>query len=260
MYGYDPIKLGNYVINYVVKKVNGIEYRRYYRFRGGKWYGGIATGDCVGCNLRCRFCWAWNKGSYQLTTGKFYSPYDVYNQLIKIAYNRKYRYVRLSGAEPTLSKKHLIQVLEQFESSKLYFILETNGILLGYDKDYAYEIASFKRVIIRISIKGTTPEEFHKLTGAIPNAFNYQIKAFENLIDAGLIPGDQVYPAIMLSFSSEENVKKLLKQLSEIDVRLVQNIDPEYVILYPHVIKLMKKFNLKPKEAFTPNNLPNFMI
>jgi uncharacterized Fe-S cluster-containing radical SAM superfamily protein len=23
---------------------------------GGRWYGGIATADCVGCNLRCVFC------------------------------------------------------------------------------------------------------------------------------------------------------------------------------------------------------------
>ena len=46
---YDPITLAERVRKVVVKK----EKRKYYRlYRGGKWYGGIATADCVGCNLR----------------------------------------------------------------------------------------------------------------------------------------------------------------------------------------------------------------
>jgi uncharacterized Fe-S cluster-containing radical SAM superfamily protein len=51
--GYDPLKLGEAVQAHVVRE----DERKYYRFRGGKWYGGIATADCVGCNLRCVFCW-----------------------------------------------------------------------------------------------------------------------------------------------------------------------------------------------------------
>ncbi len=262
MIGYDPIELGNHVLRYVSRVEGGVEYRRYYRFRGGKWYGGIATADCVGCNLRCRFCWSWNKGSHVLSTGSLYSPEEVAARLVEIARSRGYKYVRLSGAEPTLTQRHLIQVLEHLRSigKGLKFILETNGILLGHNRDYAFQIASFKNIIVRVSLKGTNPEEFHRLTGARPDAFELQIRALENLVEAGLKPGEQVYPAIMLSFSTEDNVKALLRRLSEIHPQLAREVDPEFVILYPHVIQLLKKFGLRPIIAYTPDNIPKFMI
>ncbi|RLG64522.1 molybdenum cofactor biosynthesis protein MoaA, partial [archaeon] len=51
---YDPfVKLKR--IQRIVCK--GIK-RKYYRFRSGKWYGGIATADCCGCILKCIFCWS----------------------------------------------------------------------------------------------------------------------------------------------------------------------------------------------------------
>jgi len=34
--------------------------RKYYRFRPAPFYGGIGTADCVGCCLKCLFCWSWH--------------------------------------------------------------------------------------------------------------------------------------------------------------------------------------------------------
>ncbi|RLF22604.1 MAG: molybdenum cofactor biosynthesis protein MoaA, partial [Thermoprotei archaeon] len=52
---FDALKLSEAIEKIVVR---GVE-RKYYRLvRGGRWYGGIATADCCGCNLRCVFCWS----------------------------------------------------------------------------------------------------------------------------------------------------------------------------------------------------------
>ena len=50
---YDPVARHKVIENKVVKG----ELRKYYRFRTDRWYGGIATADCVGCGLICKFCW-----------------------------------------------------------------------------------------------------------------------------------------------------------------------------------------------------------
>ncbi|MEM2448941.1 MAG: radical SAM protein [Candidatus Bathyarchaeia archaeon] len=258
---YDPLKLTDKVRGVVTRiGLNSVEERRYYRFRGGRWYGGIATGDVVGCNLRCGFCWSWREASHRMVEGSFYKPEEVFRRLVSIADARGYRAVRLSGGEPTISRGHILRLLELFEGTNYTFILETNGILIGADKTYAEELAEYKNLSVRVSIKGTNEEEFHMLTLAEPSFFQYQLKALRNLIDVGLEPGRRVYPAVMLSFSSAENYESLKTLLAEIHPQLPKEIDEEYVILYPHVIKILEVRGLKPKIAYKPEGIPAFMI
>jgi len=54
--GYDPIVRASRVSELVCRSEGGVESRLYYRFRADRWYGGIATGDVIGCNLSCVFC------------------------------------------------------------------------------------------------------------------------------------------------------------------------------------------------------------
>lgn len=258
---YDPFKLTDKVREFVTRiGLNGVEERRYYRFRGGRWYGGIATGDVVGCNLRCGFCWSWREASHRMVEGSFYKPEEVFRKLTSIADARGYKAVRLSGGEPTISRRHILKLLDLFENTNYTFILETNGILIGADKTYAEELAKYKNLTVRVSIKGTTEEEFHMLTLADPVFFQYQLKALKNLLDAGLEPGKRIYPAVMLSFSSNENYEKLKKRLAEIHPILPREIDEEYVILYPHVVKLLESRRLKPKIAYKPEGIPASMV
>ena len=238
----------------------GVEERRYYRFRGGRWYGGIATGDVVGCNLRCGFCWSWRAASHVMAKGAFYRPDEAFRKLVSIAERRGYRLVRLSGGEPTLSRRHLLDLLSLFDRTRYWFVLETNGILIGADKSYAEELAKHPRLVVRVSLKGTNEREFHELTLAKPKFFNYQLKALENLVEAGLEPGERVYAAVMLSFSDERSYGALRERLAEIDPALAEEIDEEYVILYPHVVELMARRKLKPRVAYRPDGVPEFMI
>ncbi len=259
MAGLDPFKLTEFIRENVTRIREGVEELRYYRFRGGKWYGGIATGDVVGCNLRCKFCWSW-RYSYYTNKGFFCKPLDVFSRLTSIAERRGYRYVRLSGGEPTIARKHLLSLLKLFDETRYIFILETNGLLIGYDESYAREIANYHNVVVRVSFKGTTPEEFEFLTGADQRFYEYQFRALENLLEAGMEPGREFYAAAMLSFSPDENVKAFLKKLTSIHPVLAEDLDVEYVILYPHVISLLRKNKLRPRIAYRPDGVPDFMI
>jgi uncharacterized Fe-S cluster-containing radical SAM superfamily protein len=255
---YDPIGITKLVKYRVTKRINDTEYRKYFRFRGGRWYGGIATADVIGCNLQCKFCWAWYfKNRYDI--GDFYSPYKAFLRLREIARGKGYKYLRLSGGEPTISKDHIVELIKLVEDAGFTFILETNGILIGYNSSFAKELARFSNLIVRVSFKGTSEDEFVKLTGAKGEGFELQFKAVENLLDAGFKAGKDLIVASMISFSSEDNIKTFLKRLASIDIDLL-NIDWEVVFLYPHVKKLLDAYNLKPLRAIEPNRIPDRMV
>lgn len=249
---YDPVEITEAVKRAVCRGIH----RRYYRFRGGRWYGGIATADCVGCNLRCVFCW----GSYARDkpgrVGHFYSPKDVFKRLTRIAERRGYRYLRVSGNEPTLCREHLLALLDLVDHTSYTFILETNGLLIGYDRSYARDLAKYSNLHVRVSIKGATPAEFSKLTGAKPEAFELQLKALENLLDYGV----PAHPAVMMSFSTPESIKKLEDRLAEIDAKLLDELEEEYVFLYPHVIEQLKRAGIKPRIAYRPDSIPDELV
>ncbi|MEM0006408.1 MAG: radical SAM protein [Ignisphaera sp.] len=259
MEGFSPIELTEIVRRWVARTISDVEERRCYRFRGGRWYGGIATGDVVGCNLRCKFCWSW-RFSHSMDRGEFYAPRQVFEKLVDIASSKGYKYLRLSGGEPTISWSHLMEVLKLVEETKYIFILETNGILIGYSNRYAKDLAKFSNIVVRVSFKGASAEEFHMLTGAEPQFYELQFKALENLMENGMKPGEDFYPAIMLSFTTDENYRLFKKRLSSIHPVLVESIDEEYVILYPHVVEILNRYRLKPKVVFKPNSIPEFMI
>ena len=252
----DPQRLLHLVEKYAVKEEGGVVYRRYRRFRADRWYGGIATADVVGCNLRCGMCWAWRTTSYALTTGNWLAPHEVAEKLGDIAKRRGFRQVRISGGEPLIAPRHLLQVIDYL--AKYTFIVETNGLLI--DRALARQLAARPHAVVRVSIKGATVEEFVKITMSPPQYFYKQLEALRLLIEAGMEPCRDVYPAAMLGFSTEETAKNLEKALGEIDPRLAECIDVEYVILYPHVVKLMSMRGLKPTKAVTPSGVPTFMV
>ena len=213
--------------------------RKYYRFRPARFYGGIATADCVGCCLKCVFCWSWNVTTRPEQYGQFYTPGDVAERLIGIAKKKKINQLRISGNEPTICKEHLINVLKLIPEDHL-FILETNGILIGSDPDYAKQLAAFHNLYVRVSLKGTCEEEFSMLTGAVPEGFKLQLRALEHLSNHGV----NVQPACMVSFSPPENVAALKKRLRAIDPAF-EDLEIEELILYPAVLERLKKRDIR---------------
>jgi len=236
---YDPLVLAEETEKVVVKG----KLRKYYRkARREKWYGGIASAYCCGCNLRCVFCWSGFPRDNPDKIGKFYSPEQVYSQLREVAIKSGYNQLRVTGNEPTIGKDHLFGILELVERSDFIFILETNGILIGYDRHYAEQLSDFSNLHVRVSLKATGPEEFSRLTGAKPKAFNLQLEALKNLLDAEV----SFNPALMMSFSSPKGVKQLKNKLQTIGEGLVEHLEEEYVILYPPVIERLEKAGIEP--------------
>lgn len=212
--------------------------RKYYRFRAARFYGGIATADCVGCNLRCIFCWSWPNIVKPKAAGFFCSPEEVANRLIKIARKKGFYQIRISGNEPTIGRDHLLKVIALIPG-EMRFILETNGILIGFDKTFAEDLARFENLYVRVSLKGTNEEEFSLLTGAEPGGFELQIKALQHLDDAGI----QAHPAVMTGFSSIDNVNALRKRLGRINPGFA-HIEVEDLMFYGNVEERLRRAGL----------------
>ena len=248
----DPLRLATETERVVVD--GGL--KRYYRTaRPGRWYGGIATADCCGCCLRCVFCWS-GAPRDDPAIGKFYSPEQIFEKLVGCAKRFGYSQLRVSGNEPTLGKRHLLRLLELTDRTRYRFILESNGILIGHEPNYARELSKFERLHVRISLKGTNRAEFERLTGVTPEAFDLQLKALENLLDAGV----SCHPAVMLSFSPKENLEALVYRLREIDSRLAEEVEEEHVFLYPLVVKRLKAAGIEPRVAYAPDKIPRRLI
>jgi len=171
--------------------------------------------------------------------GKFYSSGEVASRLEEIAKKFGFKQARITGNEPTISREHLISVLEKIPST-LTFILETNGILLGNDESYVKELERFSNLYVRVSLKGCDEEEFSRLTGAKPEAYELQLKALEYCV-AHEIP---CHPAVLIEFSKKEKISSLKKRLGKIDESLPRKIEFETLILYPHVAKRLEKLKI----------------
>lgn len=243
---FDPIKLASLTKTVIAEGMK----RRYYRFRPPRFYGGIATADCLGCILRCVFCWSWKRLAHPGKHGSLYSPEEVADRLMSIAKRKNFTQVRISGSEPTIAGEHLLEVLHRVHRDYL-FILETNGILIGYEEWYAKELSRFPHLHVRVSLKGTTEEEFSRLTDAHALGFQLQLKALENLSKEGV----SCNPSVMISFSLPENVENLRKQLASFQKDFF-HFEEEELILYPSVEERLKRANIEYRRAHYPDAIP----
>jgi len=214
--------------------------RKYTAFYATGVYGGIATGYGVGCCLRCVFCWVGPSRDFPEQYGEFYSPEEAYRRIVDVARKRGVHKARISGCEPTLCKDHLIGLLEHIEDDpwvKL-FILETNGILFGLDKNYVRLIFDrFDKVYVRVSLKAGTPEAFEKKTGARRENFELPFQAIRNIIEVVGIEsiGKRWHVAAMSldpRIIKPDERASLLRKLINIDPMIVLLLEEEVVDPY----------------------------
>ena len=248
---FDPIARAREIGKVVAKDSR----RKYYRIsRPGRWYGGIASADCCGCNLMCVFCWSDKPRDHPEKCGVFYEPEEVAESIMRCAHDHHYGQVRISGNEPTIAKEHLLDVISLVTSTGLHFILETNGTLLN--ADFVARLAAFQNLHVRVSLKGTDPGEFSMLAGAIPETFDM---IMENL--RSLITHEVAFNlAVMLSFSPDKQVASLKERLAKISPVILQNFEEEYVFLYPHVMSRLKNAGIEPLIAYTPGGVPKRLV
>jgi uncharacterized Fe-S cluster-containing radical SAM superfamily protein len=253
---FDPLELAKETERIVTREgPEGLE-RKYTDFYAVPVYGGIATAYAAGCCLRCVYCWSnWSR-DFPQRFGEFHSPKEVAQRLFKaaedgIVYSDHWRKImprvnklRLSGCEPTLGKDHLLSVLQHVERSKYaLFILETNGILFGADKNYVKRVAVFaSKLYVRVSFKAATPRGFTQRTGSIGEYFELPFTALRNLLKEGIharaaaMTGSGVMP--------KEERKLLIKKLSEIDPCYERGeLEEETVDPYDTTIRRLRAFS-----------------
>jgi len=244
---YDPVMKAQETATVVCRG----EARKYHRFRAARFYGGIATADCIGCCLGCAFCWAWRQVAQPQAYGRFYEPAEVAERLVAIARKKRFTQVRVSGNEPTIGRAHLLRVIAAIPHD-LTFILETNGILIGHDPGFAADLAAFPNLYVRVSLKGTNEQEFSRLTGAVPEGFGLQLAALAHLWRARVT----VRAAVMVSFSPEENVCALRHRLAEIAPTFADELEIEELVLYAGIAERLRDAGLTYRTAYTPRQIP----
>lgn len=177
---FDPLKLGSETEKIVCRD----DSRKYTGFYCTGVYGGISTGYLVGCLLRCVFCWVdWSR-DFPEDLGEFFSAEQVFEKLVQNAKKRKVSKLRISGGEPTLGKRHLLSLLDLVSETEFLFILETNGIILGQDRDFVEHLRKYKNIHVRVSLKAGTPEGFQARTGAKGEYYGLPYRAIASLREA----------------------------------------------------------------------------
>ncbi|HID93473.1 MAG TPA: radical SAM protein [bacterium (Candidatus Stahlbacteria)] len=179
---FDPLELAAKTKSIVCKG----DARKYTHFYCTGVYGGISTGYTVGCLLRCIFCWVDLSREFPESKGELFTPEEVFNKLINNAKRARVSKLRISGGEPTLGEEHLLRLLDLVDTTNYLFILETNGILFGANKDYVEALKNYKRVHVRISLKAGTPEGFEERTGAKGKFYELPFQGIKNLIESGI--------------------------------------------------------------------------
>ncbi len=228
--GYDPLELSEATERIVCRDGT----RKYYRFRYTAFYGGSATADVVGCNLRCAYCWSWKYVVDPVSHGKFYTPSEVASILNHLV--RKHGGIaRMTGGEPTLCFDHLLEVMRNVEGE---FVLETNGILL--DRERVEVLSEFDNVFVRVSLKGVDRESFERVTGADGRYFDRQIRALELLAKFGI----PARPAILFNIFPKEKLVSLQERLLRISPRYV--LELETFVDYGGALKRLRERGMTP--------------
>ncbi len=213
-------------------------------------YGGIATAYAVGCPLRCIFCWVDDSREYPEHRGRFYTPHELVAALEQAALVKGIRKARISGAEPTLCKTHLLQVLPLIDASSAFdtFILETNGIVFGADPDYVHQVSQFEKPYIRVSLKAGTPEGFQQRTGAIGDSYRLPYLAIRSLLKAGA----RFHVAAMTDsrLMPPEERAQLVRLLAELSPRLVAELEEEVCDPYRATRRRLAAAGIDVKQFF----------
>jgi uncharacterized Fe-S cluster-containing radical SAM superfamily protein len=255
---YDPLALARQTEKIITKAGSSGPLKKYVNFYSAPVYGGISTGYAVGCCLRCIYCWTnWSR-DFPENYGKFYSPEEVAENLIKEAKkgiksrgwerykNLKIDKLRISRCEPTLGKVHLLKVLKYLSDYNYPFYLETNGILFGNDFNYVERLAKYSDFIyVRVSFKAATPEGFTERTGAKGEFFELPFKALKNLLEVGIYAKAAAMTDSKIMGEIERNI--LIERLNKIDpkARYDRTLEEELIGPYETTRRRLKAFSDK---------------
>jgi uncharacterized Fe-S cluster-containing radical SAM superfamily protein len=237
--GYNPLTLAAATEQVVVDGAR----RKYVQLgRPLRFYGGTTSATEVGCNLRCKFCFSDKPVWKPKQTGRFYTAQQVFDGLAASARKHGHTIISASASEGTIGREHLIELLDLVERSEFIYVLETNGMILGNDAEYVQALSKYTRLHVRVSIKGDSPEQYHELTGALPESYELPYHALGHLIAAKV----SCNACLMASFSDETGIRRVQKKLLDIHPGILKSLEIEQITMFPKVAQRLADKGLKP--------------
>ena len=109
----------------------------------------------------------------------------------------------------------------------------------------AKALSRYKRVHVRVSIKGSSEQEFHRLTGAGTEFYELAYQAMEHLIAAGV----SCNACLMASFSDVAGIKAVKQRLSDIAPGILNSLEIERINQFPKVRKRLSQYGLKANQG-----------
>lgn len=244
---FDPLERAAWMESQIMR---GSE-RKYYRFRyQAKWWA-PSVADSSGCCIQCAYCW--NASRNRELPGEYRSPEYVAARLKAMSREHKGSdrafYMRTGGCEPILgeaSLEHFVKILELCDCDR--FLLETNGIMLGYHPEFFELLEPFKKQLwVRVCAKADNPKTFQLITCAKSEYFDRPFKAIHEAGDRGFL--------CSLAYMPEYTDMAKLRQISKWE----GDYDFEHLTLYPGVAARLRergcleiKKNRSPQPVFHP--------
>jgi pyruvate-formate lyase-activating enzyme len=152
----------------------------------------VGCGNCkelvlryCNCQLKCVYCFAI---SYAWQSNWINERVKTIKQAFSL---KNFDWIRISGGEPLLNKKHTRELIETFllldrsVDEPLRVIIQTNGFALS-KKEIQTELKRILsienlQILIELSLKGTNSREFSLLTQRKGDLYSRQIKGYEFL-------------------------------------------------------------------------------
>lgn len=115
-----------------------------------------------GCSLKCKYCQ--NRDTWDISDGEYHSLEDILNKILRY---KNYITpagggVTVSGGEPLLQAKFLIELFKKLKENNIHTCIDTSGMV--YLSDDIKEVLSLTDLVL-LDIKHIDPEKCKELVG-----------------------------------------------------------------------------------------------
>lgn len=189
------------------------------------------------CNFRCKHCYIKKESLHDSATIPIEAWKETLNKLSKIGLLS----VSVTGGEP-LTYSGLVDVLDYANALGLKIQLLTNGLLI--DEAFARRIASYRNVIVQVSLDGSSSASSEKQRG-YDGAFDRTVRNIELLTSLGI----EVIVAMVLNRENVQDIYdgSMVSLCSSLGVHVL-GVTPT-VICVSNAAENSEMF-LSPKEAY----------
>lgn len=163
-----------------------------------------------GCNLKCLYCQ--NADTITFNNGKEITLTEI----VRRAKNMKTYFkdtggVTVSGGEPCLQSKELIELFKMLKKEDIHTNVDTNATV---KTKYSKELISKHADLVMFDVKHTNPEKFTELTNV--SGLNTAIEMI-NLRNEAKKPFWLRYVMVPTYNNHKENIDWIIKQFSELE-------------------------------------------